>query len=300
MNGNNIGHHIAELRKAKGITQEALAQVIGVSAQAVSKWESGGSPDILLLPEIAEFFGVSIDRLFGRKAENIEDIGKAVSYYIGERLNDFEDEPWDVPDEIHADMLARAKKICIATFFGMVGQRFFEKLGISFHEIIANYSNASDNTSSLFGHYFSNQGAILASFARDFPYFLLAPEPPDGWRKGLLPQETYRAAFAALSDADVLHCLFTLHTKEPDSKFTMGYFVKMMGLSTEKAEKVVDTLIKYKFLSTSSIELDETRQTFYTYEPNAMFIVLLLLMQTFIERPSHYISTSSHRSKPLL
>ena len=58
-----IGKRIARLRKEKNITQKALAEKIGVSDKAVSKWEQGGSPDIDLLPSIAKFFDVSIDYL---------------------------------------------------------------------------------------------------------------------------------------------------------------------------------------------------------------------------------------------
>ena len=45
-----IGKQIASLRKEKGIKQEELAKYVGVSTQAVSKWENGGGPDIELLP----------------------------------------------------------------------------------------------------------------------------------------------------------------------------------------------------------------------------------------------------------
>lgn len=59
-----IGAAIATLRHAKGVTQEALARAMGVSAPAVSKWETGQSyPDITLLPPLARFFGVSVDTL---------------------------------------------------------------------------------------------------------------------------------------------------------------------------------------------------------------------------------------------
>ena len=61
-----IGMQIAKLRKEKNITQEELAKKLDVSAQAVSKWENGGAPDLELLPKIADYFGVSIDYLFGR------------------------------------------------------------------------------------------------------------------------------------------------------------------------------------------------------------------------------------------
>ncbi len=60
-----IGMNIKELRQAKRIKQETLADVLGVTTQAVSKWETGASdPDIALLPKLAGYFGVSIDELF--------------------------------------------------------------------------------------------------------------------------------------------------------------------------------------------------------------------------------------------
>lgn len=59
-----IGQIIYRLRKDKGITQQQLAKIIGVSTAAISKWESGNSyPDITLLPILAKFFNVTIDTL---------------------------------------------------------------------------------------------------------------------------------------------------------------------------------------------------------------------------------------------
>lgn len=71
-----IGLNIKQLRQEKHIKQETLADAIGVSAQAVSKWETGASdPDIALLPKLANYFGVSIDELFETpRAEKMERI----------------------------------------------------------------------------------------------------------------------------------------------------------------------------------------------------------------------------------
>jgi len=61
----NISKNIADLRKKKGLTQEQLAAAIGISPQAVSKWETNISqPDTQTLPLIADYFSVSIDYLF--------------------------------------------------------------------------------------------------------------------------------------------------------------------------------------------------------------------------------------------
>ena len=65
-----FGRRIARLRLMKGMTQERLANLANVSAQAVSKWENDLSyPDIMLLPVLADVFGVSVDELLGRTVE---------------------------------------------------------------------------------------------------------------------------------------------------------------------------------------------------------------------------------------
>ncbi len=61
-----IAEKIKKYRKERGLTQEALASVLGVSYQSVSKWETGdGYPDITLLPSIANYFEVTVDELIG-------------------------------------------------------------------------------------------------------------------------------------------------------------------------------------------------------------------------------------------
>ncbi len=60
-----MGEKIRSLRKAKNVSQEVLAQYLGVSFQAVSKWENGSAmPDVTMIPAIASFFDVSTDELF--------------------------------------------------------------------------------------------------------------------------------------------------------------------------------------------------------------------------------------------
>lgn len=66
----SIGKNIARFRKAKGWTQAELGEKIGVSNQAVSKWESETSmPDVMLLPVLADAFGCYVDELFSREGK---------------------------------------------------------------------------------------------------------------------------------------------------------------------------------------------------------------------------------------
>ena len=67
-----LGKRIAQYRKEKGLTQEALAQAMNVSAQAVSKWENDQTcPDITSLPQLSRILDVTVDELLSGNTENL-------------------------------------------------------------------------------------------------------------------------------------------------------------------------------------------------------------------------------------
>ncbi len=73
-----IGNRISRLRKEKGMSQEALAEKIGVSSQAVSKWENDQScPDISLLPQLAKLLDVTADELLTGNSNEVRMVPKA-------------------------------------------------------------------------------------------------------------------------------------------------------------------------------------------------------------------------------
>ena len=76
-----IGAIIKKLRTENNITQETLATSIGVTPQAISRWESeGGYPDIELLPALADFFSISTDELLGYNLlEREENLSKNIA-----------------------------------------------------------------------------------------------------------------------------------------------------------------------------------------------------------------------------
>ena len=74
-----LGEKIKALRKQKNISQEVFASYLGVSFQAVSKWENGNTmPDVTMIPAIASFFGVSTDELFDFNLYEIENQVKLI------------------------------------------------------------------------------------------------------------------------------------------------------------------------------------------------------------------------------
>ncbi len=78
-----FGENLKKLRKSKELTQDALADFLGMSFQAISKWERGETyPDITMLPVIASFFGVTVDSLLGTDMiEKEKQIGEYCKQY---------------------------------------------------------------------------------------------------------------------------------------------------------------------------------------------------------------------------
>ncbi|WP_291570177.1 helix-turn-helix domain-containing protein [Clostridium sp. UBA4548] len=101
----NVGINIAIKRKEKGITQEELANFIGVSKAAVSKWESNQSyPDITLLPIIATYFDVSVDELLGYHPQLSKEKIKALYVRLSD---DFGKKPFQ---EVYEECMEYIKK----------------------------------------------------------------------------------------------------------------------------------------------------------------------------------------------
>lgn len=86
MNCAKIGKLIYSLRKEKQLTQQQLADRMNISDKAVSKWERGlGCPDVSLLPELAEIFGVSLEALLSGELDTNDLVGgnmKKLKFYV--------------------------------------------------------------------------------------------------------------------------------------------------------------------------------------------------------------------------
>ncbi|MBE6548693.1 MAG: helix-turn-helix transcriptional regulator [Ruminococcaceae bacterium] len=158
-----LNENLVSLRKKHQLTQEALSERLGVSAQSISKWENGVSmPDISLLPVIADVLGTSIDSLFG----------------IGKSSADHTDID-SVPEQTHTDIL---KKACM-TFNDIEN---FEK-----------YKSTLNNNENTCSMVFTPKGAIYADKNLGIAY----TQSPDEAIK-LLGDNKSRELLSLLSSTD--------------------------------------------------------------------------------------------------
>jgi len=275
MESKRIGEHIAALRQGAGRTQEELAQAVGVSAQAVSKWECGGMPDASLLPGIADFLGVPIDRLYGREGTG---------------------------GDIYEALRRR--------FAGMDhGQRMREGMGICFdlQKVLGGDSNSRLTMAELWeklprGHCHSkmlyDSGISLMSVTADIPYFMLLTEPPGGWEKGLFPARDYTELFQVLGGEHTMPALFFLLRRSGWKPFTPRLLEKSLGLAREQAMEVLEGLVRFKLVSAAQAQLDDDVQTIYNFEPNPALLALLAVGKEVIQKPNSHHFYSSSRNLP--
>ena len=136
-----LSENIKRLRREKDLTQETLAEFLGVTFQSVSNWERGESyPDIAMLPEIAGFFKVSVDELLGiNKAENEYEINSKIAEY--DNLTDHK-----LMQEIINDLKAKFPndfRILIRYLRCLVN--FSEDLSVVSSEVFSIYNNIQQN-----------------------------------------------------------------------------------------------------------------------------------------------------------
>ncbi len=153
-NMDSIGRKIAECRKSKNITQMELADLLGISFQAVSNWERGQSmPDISKLPELAKILDISIDELLvnSNSKEFIINIidEKAVEYMTNNIVTkaDFKEIApvlkLEQTDEIFENMKETDDYSDIADIVPFISQELIDKLVVKAKKA-GNYKNLSE------------------------------------------------------------------------------------------------------------------------------------------------------------
>ena len=274
----SIGAVISKLRKDRNVTQEALARWVGVSAQAVSKWENGGLPDTELLPKIADYFGVSIDTLFGRGITDYNDIPTALIRKIAEtepnrRFEEVFELCWDIQRAMFGAIPTDGSVKEYKALLGEEEQRYSSVL--------------------------TDQGFTLMGIANRLQYFLVVPEPQNknlAFFNGI----DYTELFRDLSDETFFETLVFLSKRKNDKCFTQHLLINQFQIDFDQSLVLIKTLDKYGLLQTTQIETNDTVQKVYRFVPTPSFTALLIFARELIDRPNAFSYYLGGRNKPYL
>jgi len=271
-----IGAQIAALRKEKGVKQEDVANAVGVTPQAVSKWENGGVPDTELIPKIADYFGVSTDMLFGRSLSEYGDLHAALIRKV-----------FETPEE---EKFKTVLDFCWDMERGMFREIIEDGRLSDWEKDIG--SNEQEYSSIMTDHGFTRMG-----IANRLQYFLLVPNAKDT-EAAFFSGIDYTAFFRDFAARDVFDTCVWLYKREGSKAFTPALLVKNMGIPAERAEEILTLFKKYRLIDTTHIELDDATQEVYTFRPTPSFVALLIFAREMIDPPSYFAYYSGGRKKP--
>lgn len=274
---NILCENIARFRKAAGMTQEELGKRLGVSTQAVSKWECGGTPDIMLLPGIADALAVSVDTLFGREA------GEHTP--LEERLDA---EMANTPQERRFERMYR---LCWCM---MQGALCYER---PYGQAVSGVTRSLEIGKGEIPFFRSPQGLQMLSLEEESPFYLLMPEPAEGYGGMLYNGESYEALFSLLAKPNRFRTLAYLECVE--RSFTPGFLGKKLGISDQEAEESLDDLQRHKLCYQVKLDTESGIQRVYSKRDNLNLLPLLLGAGLAMKGEEHFLQFDT-RGKAML
>ena len=277
-----IGQQIKQYRLEKGYTQEKLGQMIGVTTQAVSKWERGSSPDAELLPLIADALGVNIDALFGREEEDPK-------LLMNRKLSKMSSQ-----EAFHYTF-----HFCWSIILGLTGDASFTEDFID--TFVSHANNKREQAPDYFAQAVRNDGMALARLSGDFSHFFLMAEPQEDTVKSYLEdKESLRKVFSLFSDKDLLTVICYLYAM-PMMPLTAALISKGTGLELPKVERCLKTICDHHLAFHMKIANIDGEINAYSTRGEASCVIPLLCFADQIAKGCPFpIFNMFDREKPFL
>ena len=272
----SLSNNIKKLRLEKNLTQEQLATKLGISAQAVSKWETSETyPDGSLLVPLANELEVSLDVLFDNEAVTMSDISERIINLI---YNTESTERFNI-----------ARDICWQIERGLFNCRM---------EIEKQYDPDEIKNQKSASYILDDNGFTIVSNGKD-PFFSLFPEPSEGYGHFLNDKEDLQKIFAALSHTDTMNALIYLYRKRENYVFESSVLARDCDISDDKIDTVLDNLSRLKVIRKQILNINCEERTLYYSRPNHKLLALFIMARE-IGYSGDYCLQSHHRDIPLI
>lgn len=272
----SLSANIKRLRQEKNLTQEQLAAKLGVSAQAVSKWETSETyPDGTLLVPLAQELDVSLDVLFDNNSVSMADISSRIMSLIyntkaKERFNVVRDICWQIERGLF--------NCCM--------------------EIEKGYDpNDIKNTKSA-SYILENEGFTMVSNGKE-PFFAVFPQPEEGFGHFLKDKEELRKIFAALSHKDTVNALIHLYQKGRDYVFESSVLAKECEIGNDQIDAVLEDLRMLKVVWGQEVTINGKKRMLY-YSRQSHILVAIFLIAREIGYKGAFCLNTQNRNIPFL
>lgn len=272
----SLSGNIKRMRLEKKLTQEQLATKLGISAQAVSKWETSETyPDGALLVPLANELAVSLDELFDNDAVSMADISGRIVKLIhnteeNERFNVARDIGWQIER-------------------GLFNCRSEIEKKYDPNEI-RNQKNAS--------YILDDNGFTIVSNGKE-PFFSVFPQPTEGYGHFLNDKEDIKQIFSALSHTDTMNALIYLYYKTENYVFESAVLEKVCDIPSDNIKAVLDDLLTLKVIRMQKLMINGKERMLFYSRPSHK-IIALFIMAREIGYKGAYSLQSHIRNTPFL
>ena len=250
----SLSANIKRLRLEKNLTQEQLATKLGVSAQAVSKWETSETyPDGALLIPLANELEVSLDELFGNESVAMSDISSKIIKLI---YNTEETERFNV-----------VRDICWQIERGLFNCRM---------AIENKYDTNEIKTQKLSSYILDDNGFTIVSNG-NLPFFSVFPQPAEGYGHFLNDKDDLQKIFAALSHTDTMNALIYLYQKNENYVFESAVLQRDCEIANDQINAVIDDLLTLKLIWKQELTINGEKRVLYYSRPSHKLLAVLLM-----------------------
>lgn len=274
---NSFSANLRRIRKEKGITQEQLAERVGVSPQAVSKWEISSFPDAQLLPVISDSLGVTIDELYGGKRSG--EIGmkdRIVGYFAS------------LPRE---KLFSEMSEICLAFSMACCGSKRYFPM----EEHIL-YGKEPETYTQICWE----EGFFLSRLNGNLPFVWMLPKPPTGesYDDVLAYDPQMVEMFRFLSVPNALRALYFLTGRKGSMFFNRKTLMNELSVTEENAARIIDEMLSFELIRCAELNSGETGEVIYQYVADCYFVSFLALARTLLKQPCSHYFCDNEREEP--
>ena len=272
----SLSTNIKRLRQEKNLTQEQLAAKLGVSAQAVSKWETSETyPDGTLLVPLAQELDVSLDVLFDNNSVSMADISSRIMSLI---YNTKAKERFNV-----------ARDICWQIERGLFNCHV---------EIEKEYDPNEIKNQKQASYILDDTGFTIISNGEE-PFFAVFPQPEEGFGHFLEYKEELRKIFEALSHKDTVNALIYLYQEGRDYVFESSVLAKECEIGNDQIDAVLEDLRMLKVVWGPEATINGKKRMLY-YSRQSHILVAIFLIAREIGYKGAFCLNTQNRNIPFL
>lgn len=267
MENNLIGAQIAKFRKAANLTQEELGRAVGVSTQAVSRWECGGAPDVTLLPAIADRLGVSIDALFGRENGQLQNVPEQVRRWA-----------YGLPKQQVIEEMTRL-------VWSVMSQLAFDE----FEEKPMPYLTGCENSLGkgtgvlTYSSVAAQEGLYFGMAAEDLSFAMLCPRPEKGYAAYFADRDKLRRIFSLLAAPGCLEA--TEYLLSNQGNYSAEALAAGIGADPAEVERLLKKMAENGIAETHEVTLLEGKKDIFRADHYASYVPFMYLARHLGETP---------------